>query len=179
MSDELDDFIRDNQNEFDRIEQPDVEAFWTDFQEAKPKRRLFAKRWSLGIAAAILLLIGMFVLNQNKEIKRNLVIEDLEIDDPYLSEYKAILVSTLAAQDSLIKSMEISPEDHQEIFEQLEQLDEVVAQYREDLKKYGPSKKIIKNLLFCAKQRIQLYEILLHEIELKNNYEELDKETNI
>ncbi len=180
MNKSLDDFIKSNKEELDKIEQPDIELFWSDFQERKKGSRRQIPRWSvIAIAASLLLLIGTFLFYPKAETEGLMALEDLEINDPILAEYKAVLVSTLVSQDSLIKSLDIAQEEHVEIFEQLKQLDEVVAKYREDLKKYGPNKKIIKNLLFCAKQRIQLYEILLHEIELKNNYDELDKKQSI
>jgi len=180
MSESLDDFIKSNRDELDKVEQPDIEAFWADFQEHKKENRRQIPRWSfVAIAASLLLLIGTFLFYPRTQLEGTMALEELEINDPLLAEYKAVLVSTLVSQDSLIKSLEIAEEEHEDIFEQLKQLDEVVARYRADLQEYGPNKKIVKNLLLCAKQRIQLYEILLHEIELKNNYNELDEKQNI
>jgi len=174
MSESLDDFIKDNLSELDRMEEPDAEQFWADFQQGKKPV------WKpLAVAASLLLLIGFFIFQPTEPSEDPLALENLRNIDPQLAESHAILVSMLAEQDSLIKTMNIAPEEYQDIYDQLKELDKVTAKYKEDLKKYGPDRKIIKSLLECSKRRIKLYELLLHEIELKNYYDELDKKQSI
>lgn len=179
MSEDLEDFIKDNLNELDQVEQPDTEQFWADFQKVKKPAKRFSLWKPITIAASLLLLIGFFA-QQSKEVSTDpMAIENLRSIDPQLAEYQAILISTIAEQDSLIQSMNIAPEEYQDIYDQLKELDKVTAKYKEDLKKYGPDRKIIKTLLECSKRRIKLYELLLHEIELKTYYDELDKQQSI
>ena len=179
MNDSFEDFIKDNLRELDQVEQPDTEQFWLEFQKGKKPAKRFGLWKPMAIAASLLFLIGFFAFPSKTVSEDPMALENLRKIDPQLAEYQALLVSALAEQDSLLKTMNIATEEYQDIYDQLKELDQVTAKYREDLKKYGPDRKIIKNLLECSKRRIKLYELLLHEIELKTYYDELDKQQSI
>ena len=53
--DEIEKFVRDNEGQFDQIEQPDLNRLWADFN--KNKKSLVVKRriWMLAASIAILL----------------------------------------------------------------------------------------------------------------------------
>ena len=175
MSKELEKFIKANADTFNQVEQPDVEQFWSEFQEGRKPRRSIKRWYGLSIAASILLLLSLFFFHQPEPVEQDIAfIENLEEIDPQLAEYQAMLVSTLALQDSTIQALDIDSTKYEDIYLQLQELDELTQKYREDLKRYGPEKKIIKSLLKCSKQRIRLYELLLYEVELNSYHEKLE-----
>ena len=180
MNKKLENFINSNRRAFDQVEQPDALQFWVEFQ-AKRQASKRLNLWSaIGIAASILLAIGIFTLfDENEKEEPSWVIQNLHQIDPQLADYQAILITAMAVQDSTFESIGIDPATNESFSKQLKELDEITEKYREDLEKYGPNPKVIKSLLRCAKLRIRLYEILLFEIQLDTHYENLEYEEYI
>lgn len=181
MSDNFENYIKNNLDEFDSVESPDVDEFWNEFQD-EPGQKKIVRLWPvLVIAASIILLIGLFFFNPNKPTTDTAqwAIQNLKQNDPHLADYQAMLVSTMYQQDSLIKSLNVSPTEHQDIYQSLADLEEMEKEYMADLALDGSNEKIILALFKCAKQRIRLYELILYQLELKDYHEKLEHKIEI
>ena len=185
MSDHLENKIKDQLAELDSIEKLDIDLMWDDFRRRRtpqnPAKKAFLinARW-YAIAASITLLVSFFIFIQSdKNPNKYLIVSNLDEVDEDLAHYQNSLVLSMDAYASTLKSMNVKLEDFPDIEESLDQVERLAISYQNDLKKYGPDPKIIKAILKCSKQKVELYEILLYQLEIKNYHEKKSEKFKI
>jgi predicted CopG family antitoxin len=169
MSDRLEDFVKQNREQFD-LREPDP-SIWlkidTDRKEAAGERRPL--RW-LRIAAAVAMIFagstaGMYFLTGDRvEADRSseLYLEVLETEQYYsqmvsqrYDELKPFLASNPAANEMLSVDME--------------ELDEVYTELKEDLKDNASNPEVIEAMILNYRVKLEILEDLLIQLKEKEN----------
>jgi len=185
MNDPFEKKIRDHLDEFDQMEALDKDLMWSHFERKRQLGKTNKIHFKLNngwfaVAASITALLACLIIFQNQnKVHKNLIVNNLEHLDEGLVEYQASLVSSMDSYASTIKSLDVRFEEFPEISESLDQVERLAKSYQIDLKQYGPDPKIIKAILKCAKQKVELYEMLLYQIEIKKYHEKKNEKFKV
>ena len=181
-------FLSKNRQGLDHIEEPPVEAIWENIQKeinVPAKIRLLPKNgwqlhvghnWRWVIAASFALVISLLVWNiQQKEQK---AIAGVSIADfyPELAEQEKNYRQLIAQKEKAIGFSELDKIPFQEIFYELDLLEEIHREYLKDLPKYNTNDQLLKTLIKYYERKIQILERLSKEIEKKTHHENRNQE---
>jgi len=170
MSDRLEDFVRQNREQFDRRE-PDP-SIWLKINPAKvpvaKERR--SLRW-LRVAAAVAMIFagstaGIYFLTGDRaraeESFSEMYVEIRETEQYYsrmvserYSELKPYLLNNPAAEEMLIMDME--------------ELDQVYSELKEDLKDNASNSEVIEAMVLNYRVKLEILEDLLYQLKEKEN----------
>ena len=173
MSDRLEDFVKQQREQFDRHE-PDP-SIWlkidtgsrTDSMKAAPERR--SMRW-LRIAAAVAMIFagstaGIYFLTGDKaeaERSSGLYQEIMESE-----QYYSRMVSD--RYDELQPFLLSNPAAKQMLMDDMEELDEVYLELKDDLKDNASNPEVIEAMILNYRVKLEILEDLLIQLKEKEN----------
>jgi len=174
IMDNLERHIKNNQEALDQGEDLNIDAMWENFEnKSKPRRIIWIK---YAVAAAVsLLIVSSFLMLQVKEKSADELVNDhLAQVDIDLAKDHLQVVSMINQQDSLIHAIGISEELFPELFQQLQEMDELQMQMIQDLDKYQDRRNLIRSLLKHYERKSRILERMLYQYnkELKENNDE-------
>jgi len=170
MSDRLEDFVKQHREQFDLYE-PDP-SIWLKINPASAPviRERKPMRW-LRVAAAVAMIFagstaGIYFLTANKaetdQFSSELYMEIQETEDYYsqlvsrrYDELRPYLVNDPAAQEMLTADME--------------ELDEVYKELKEDLKDNASNPEVIEAMILNYRVKLEILEDLLNQLKEKEN----------
>ena len=172
MKIDLEKYVRDHRNQLDEIESLDLDQMWNSFDQKKqPIKKMFPWR-RLAAAVAVLLIGGIFYLNNVPEINHDeLVYQKLNEIDPSIADEQKSMTWLVAQQDSLIKNLGITELQYPELFKEIEVLDSLQMDYLNDLEDYRDRNNLIRTLLRHYQTKTRIFELMLNE------YDQQEKES--
>ncbi len=166
----IEEYIRKNRENLD-TERADEDYLWTGISQSFVKARRSKRMIVLKIAASVLLFIGLsYTVFELYTIRNNQVLI-LKNIDPILAQqevqyqkqinsYFNVLIKTNFDKTQLVTS-----------YSELDEIDDMIQHYYDDLKKHGPNPKILNSLMDLYQKKILVLDRMLNEIEKNKNYE--------
>lgn len=179
-SDQFEKLIRDNLDEFDRIEKVDTDASWQKFkskQGAVKVRRI--PRWLVYTAAACMIGLGGVFLGYNLLPEPEANFASIIEQDPVLFEIYNDMQTQINVQEKKIQAANVDKESYKELFDELNNLELLQSEFQKDIPGYGTERELIKVLLKNYERKARLLEILLKEIDKNSKYENLETNKSI
>lgn len=136
------------------------------------------RNWRWGIAASIVLAIGLYFLLPHKQA----VADAVQLADmlPEIAQQEANYQRLIAQKEGEIRLKEIDKEAFSEIFMELQLLEEIHNEYLQDLPQYEKNDHLVSTLLRYYERKIKILERLSREIEKKKmNHEKINSEKHI
>ncbi|MEM1321939.1 MAG: hypothetical protein AAGG75_16885 [Bacteroidota bacterium] len=173
--------IRQNREELDRIEQPDADRLWQAIQSEgppppPPPQQGGSRNWLWGLLLLITGLgIGYLLRPQLPPVPEQ---EPIELPRALLEEeqnYQQLVRQKMEA----INFAAINPTEYQEIFEELQLLEQSQEELKKDLPQFGHHERLIHTLMRYYERKIRILEILSKEIEKKEHHEKRSHEQSI
>lgn len=160
------------------IEEVDAEGLWTGIHHQLPKKRR-SVYWYAAAAVVALFAVGMVLKFQKPKVSPP------EYSFNSISDVSAELASIESDYEQQVneklQEIEASDIDSAElrfIYDELDLLTQLGAEYEEELKQMGPNEKIIQTILKCYERRLQLLDRLMQESDkLKNENRHENHET--
>ncbi len=182
----LENHVRKNRLELDRIEMPNKQKIWARIQKGlavehlttDDKRLLTVARrrkftlWSLGIAASLVLLFGVGLGYLMKPDAPPATEFNLANYAPGLERQEQSYQQLVASKMTELDLQNIDKEAFAEIFAELKQLDQEYDNWAEDVPQYIHEQELVDFLTRHYEQKIRILELLSKEIDKKANYEE-------
>ncbi|OFX85776.1 MAG: hypothetical protein A2W99_05610 [Bacteroidetes bacterium GWF2_33_16] len=166
----IEEYIRQNRNKLD-VENADEDFLWAGISQSfiKPKR---SKRMVvLQIAASVLLFIGLSYAVFELSIIRNnqeLILKNI---DPKLARQEAQFQKQINTYYNTLIKTNFDKDQLATSFNELQNIDDMIHQYSEDLKNHGANPKILNSLMDLYQKKILVLDRMLNEIEKNKNYE--------
>lgn len=169
--DKLEQFIIDHRKDFDDQEIP--EGLWDRIQKPSTKHYRSWKRWSMRIAAAVVIFAAAWFANDlSDQSRETLWAEDQEIPREDLEQYRLLLeaelfytsrikeakteLSTLAGNNKSIL---------QDINSDLDELDEVFEELKNDLRENGDNQEVIEAMIQNYRIKLEILEEMLRQMD--------------
>ncbi len=173
--------IRDHRDELDRIEKPDANNIWDGIQkgmqpEPPPKQPNWYRRLLWG---AIILALGWsigYFLQPKAEVEPE--VEAIEAPRALLEQEQNYQLMVRQKMEAL-NFEAIDREEYKEIFDELELLEHIQLESRNDIPSHGYQEKLIQTLMRYYERKIRILEILSKEIEKKEHHEKRHHEQSI
>lgn len=170
----IEEYIRKNRNQLD-IEHADEDYLWTGISHSinkNPRRKRF---FTLKIAAAIILVIGLsFITYQVTSLRNNQQLILAKID-PNLAKQEAHFQNQIKTYYEVLQKTNYDKDLLITDFNDLEYIDTLISKYSVDLKKHGPNPKLLNSLMDLYQKKIKLLSRMLNEIEKNKRYEKTKK----
>ena len=166
----IEEYIRKNRDQLD-IENPDEDYLWEGISQSfiKPKRTrpLFV----LKIAATLLIIIGLSYAAFELSIIRNnqeLILKNI---DPELAKQEAQFKKQIDLYYNELIKTNFNKNQLETNYNELQNIDDMIHQYSDDLKRFGPDPRILSSLMDLYQKKILVLDRMLNEIEKNKNYE--------
>jgi hypothetical protein len=171
--DKLEQFIRDNAQEFNNLEPP-VMAWETISQtlpapKQTPVRRLWPVAWK--VAAAILIFASAWMLNDYTDQKKNTKdnFSNTEVAaSPVLSELsdaEAYYTSQISSkQAELAKYARQNPEIIEDLKQEFKEMDKSKAELKKDLAESNADEKVIEAIILSYRVKLEILDQMLTEL---------------
>ena len=169
MNKNFDEYIKKNRNLLD-VDEPDDDLIWQGISGRLEKKKTFFSFWKVA-AAILILLTGAYFISRKAQPDQESVSVTLASISPELATQEKSFFLIIDQKLKELEESEINREAYAPFFEELEILDELNAEYLEDLNSGPVSPRLISALLRYYEQKIRILEQLLMEIE-KNKYHE-------
>lgn len=168
--------IKEQRDELDQIERVDEGLLWQNIQtdlgvkkEAKVIRSSrFLQMYAVAASVAILILAG-WILFANKNTLPKEVIATQEFVPRFEEEEK--YRETVAEKKQVLNFEEINRSDYQDIFQELDLLENVHQEFKEDLPEVMGEERAVNVLQKYYERKLRILERLSKEIEKKSEYE--------
>jgi hypothetical protein len=174
MKDRLEDFVRQNREEFD-VREPDPSLWLRINPQNTPVRKDRRLRWIRYAAAAAVLFAGIsagiyFISGTGtaeKNLYGSLYREIIEAEAYYTSMFDQ-------KYNELKPYISDSPEIQEELNYDLNELDQIYAELREDLKDNVGNPEVLEAMIQQYRTKVEILEDLLNQLKEKENkdYEE-------
>lgn len=169
MNKNFDEYLKKNRNLLD-VDEPDDDLIWQGISGKLEKKKSFFSFWKVA-AAVLILLTGAYFISRKAQPVQESVSVTLASISPELATQEKSFFLIIDQKLKELEEREINKEAYASFFEELEILDELNAEYLEDLNTGPVSPRLISALLRYYEQKIRILEQLLMEIE-KNKYHE-------
>jgi len=170
MSDRLEDFVKQHQEQFD-LHEPDP-SIWLKINPANAPagRDRTPLRW-LRVAAAIAMIFagstaGVYFLTGNRadtdQLSNEMYLEVLETEQYYshMVSQRYDELKPYLASDPVVKEMLTSD---------MEELDEVYTELKEDLKDNASNPEVIEAMILNYRVKLEILEEILNQVKEKEN----------
>jgi len=191
--DPLEEFILDNREELDRIEEIEQEAIWQRIAggfEQKTTLRVVEKKispwqisigrnWLITMAATFALCIGVglwFVKGTDTATSPSIPLADFS---PELAEEQARYMALISQKKEEIGFDQVDRKAFQEVFEELKLLEDIHGEYLNDLPSYLAKEEVIHTLTKYYERKIRILERLSREMEKHYQQEKRKNEKRI
>lgn len=180
----LEDFIKNNQSDFKEVESPSIERMWKGVQDdlkgkKEPSVFTIRKTHFFAIAASILLLIGFLSGSLWQRSNSTPTPNSLADLSPELAKKEAEFQKLIAQKEAEIGLNQLGKEAFQDIFEELELLENIHKEYQKDIPSYGQNDQLIETLIKYYEQKIRILERLSKEIEKLKYHEKRNSEKRL
>ncbi len=153
------------------VDSPDDDLLWKGIQAGMNKKRTLNATIFWKVAAIFLFVVSTTYVVYNEANKSKYT--ELSDISPELKKQETELIDTAQAKWKLIKTSGSDLSQLQFLLEELDQLDEIYASYKSDLKEDGANEFIVHALLDYHTKKIRILDNILHEIEKQNKDEEI------
>ena len=170
MKKNLEKYLKKKRSTLD-VDTPDDDLLWQGIQSGMHKKRTLNAAIFWKVAAIFLLVVSTTYVVYNETNKSKFAV--LANVSPELKKQEAELIDTAQAKWKLIKTSGSDLSQLQFLLEELDQLDEIYASYKSDLKEDGANEFIVRALLDYHAKKIRILDNILHEIEKQNKDEEI------
>ncbi len=180
MSDDrLKKFIQQHKADFEQVEKPDLNRLWSDFNKGQKTKVIHWQFWSIAASVAILLtvsagLIGYYLGGTSQPTLAQILAEDDQTAEQY-----ATLIKEISLREEQIVAKNIQKEEYVELFQAIDELDDIQKLYEADLASHTNERALIKSLLRQYEKKSRLLELLLFEFEKKSKNEDRDHFTRL
>ena len=168
METNFENYLKNERTSLD-IETPDDDFIWAGIQsDLKPKRTFQFLSWK---AAAIILLalISGYVLNSVLNPTPKVVQFSLADISPEYAKQEQVYQASIQERWAQIKQTDYKPAEFADIFKEIDELELLKAESLRDFKELGGNPRMVKTLFEYYEIKIRLLEIMLAEIEKKEN----------
>lgn len=166
----IEEYIRKNRDKLD-TEKPDEDYLWTGISQSFMKPKKTKRFYIIRIAAAALILITLTYTGfELATIRKNqqLILSKI---DPVLAQQEAQFQEQINSYYKILHQTKFDKNQLVTNYSELQNIDEMIQQYSEDLKKHGPNPKILNSLMDLYQKKILVLDRMLNEIEKNKNYE--------
>ena len=185
--DKLDQFIKQQRAAFDEVEEPESDLIWMGIQsklhpdnKGRPQRGLVVlpRSWALGMVASIVILLALsiWLIMSPKLEEPPIAIEEYL---PEIAAQEATFKERIAEKEAEIGFATIKPEEFNEIFIELQLLEEIRSEYLKDVPEFNHKDQLVEVLIKYYERKIQILERLSNEIEKKKKHEKFHREKSI
>ena len=175
MRDRLENFIKQNRDQFDR-EVPNLKV-WGNIEKRldPPKAKRITMRSIMGIAASVIILLGVGALGGQYFFGNGSNGSGIDIpDDPVIAKMELDFQKRINQKRAQLASYnyDISVNDD------LKDLDETLAELRKELKNVpkGSEEQIVEAMIKNYETKIKILEIVLDKIDSNNSKKKEDNE---
>ena len=169
MNSNFDEYIKKNRNLLD-VDEPNDDLIWLGINNKQTKKKSFFSLWKIA-ATILILLAGAFYLSRIIQADKQAVSMTLASISPELANQEMSFFLVIDKQLEEIEKSKINKETYAPFFDELKILDELNAEYLEDLNTEPVNPRLISALLRYYEQKIRILEQLLMEIEKTKNHE--------
>jgi len=166
----IEEYIRKNRENLD-TERADEDYLWTGISQSFIKAKRSKRMVALKIAASVLLFIGLsytvielYTIRNNQE----LILKNI---DPILAKQEAQYKKQINTYYDLLIKTNFDKNQLETNYGKLDEIDNMIQHYYDDLKKHGPNPKILNSLMDLYQKKILVLDRMLNEIEKNKNYE--------
>lgn len=176
MNRDLDKYINENRLEFDQVESFDMEETWMNIQLDKTSKNtrndthLSRFLWLFGSIFLFSCLLWAWNSYQKSPLKQE--IANLPID---MIETHESLISRVNSSEKKLEEYEFQSSDFDEIMNEIKQLEEQKSIFLHDYNKTGNKEQYARILLKHYERKARIIELLLYEINKKENDEKINK----
>jgi len=171
--DQFEEFLRKHRDELD-VEEPNVDAIWEGVRKQTGRRRSLPVRWMA--AASVALLIGALIfygLSSNSRIEDPDDIVGLPPDEnPAFAAEEAKMIQLVKDKEANLNLSALDRQKYHDIFVELNLLEELHAEFKNDLPEFGEKDKLLKTLMKNYERRLQVLDRLSNEMERREKEEE-------
>ncbi|OFX20963.1 MAG: hypothetical protein A2041_05560 [Bacteroidetes bacterium GWA2_31_9b] len=174
----IEEYIRRNRDKLD-IEKPDEEYLWAGISQSFIKQKKSKQFYIVRIAAIALILITItYAGYEFTTIRKNqqLILSKI---DPVLAQQEEQFQEQINSYYKLLHQTNFDKNQLVTNYSELQNIDDMIQQYSEDLKKHGPNPKILHSLMDLYQKKILVLDRMLNEIEKNKNYENDKSQTQI
>lgn len=168
MKTNFEDYLKIKKTSLD-VETPDDDFIWAGIQRDLNAKKTFQfLSWK---AAAIILLALMsgYVLNSVLNPSPKVVQFSLADLSPEYAEQEQVYQASIQERWNQIKQTDYKPDDYTDIFNEIDQLENLKAESLKDFEELGGNPRMVKTLFEYYEIKIRLLEIMLAEIEKNKN----------
>ncbi len=166
MKTNFEESLRKNRTLLD-VEEPDDDFIWSGIQaELKPKHSFQFFSWKAA-AVILLALISGFVLRSVLDTRPKVYQVSLADISPEYAEQEQFYQASIKEKWDQIKVDNLKRDDFSDIFNELDQLEQIKAESLKDLAELGGNPRLVKTLFEYYEIKIRLLEIMLAEIDKK------------
>lgn len=168
MKSKFENYLKENRNALD-VEHPDDDFIWAGIQaELKAKKSFSVMSWKMA-AIFLLALICGFVLNSVlNPVPKMLQLTLADIAPEYAAQ-EQFYQTSIQEKWEQINTKDFKHTDYTKIFNEIDQLEELKAETFNDFEELGGNPRMVKTLFEYYEIKIRLLEIMLAEIDKKNN----------
>lgn len=163
--------------ELEQIEQPDQQAIWSGVQQRlgmKP-RRFYQNPWLRAIAASVAIILiasagwwaHRLLYGYSEQIPMTNLSPQLQAE---IQQYQQLVDQ----KERELRLENIDRDAFGEVLLELESLDSVQAEFRQDFQALPKNERTVQTLLRYYEQKIRILELLSKEIQIKKNEQERD-----
>lgn len=182
-NDQLKNWVDQNRKTFDEIEEPDLDNIWKQMPQSKVLQSKMAQSnkevnrlpWII-VALLSISVIGLIVVNTKLKIENANPIEEYFVHFPDQKIHRDELVFFVSQKEKAVAKAGIKQEDYNEIYAELEELDQIQSDLKIDFEKFDEKEKMMEMLFKYYERKARILEILLKEIEKKNKHEKNNHE---
>lgn len=153
------------------IEDLDTEGLWTGIHDHLPQRKR-PRYWYAAAAAAVIALVAVGILlkpNQPDTTTTYAQIETISDISVELASLESNYEAQVAQKLQEIEQSDVDSAELRFIYDELDLLNQLGAEYEQELKEMGPNEKIIQTILKCYERRLQLLDRLMQESDKHKN----------
>lgn len=191
--DPLEEFILDNREELDRVEEIEQEAIWQRIaggveqkttlsvveKKASPWQISIGRNWLITMAATLALCIGVglwFIKGTDTATSPQIPLAEFS---PELAEEQARYMALINQKKAEIGFDQVDRKAFQEVFEELKHLEDIHGEYLNDLPSYLAKGEVIHTLTKYYERKIRILERLSREMEKHYQQEKRKNEKRI
>ena len=193
--DQLEKYIRENQEALDRIEPVDADALWerlqkpqTKLRAIRPERRSggwqlqIGRNWILTAAATVLLLVGVSVwtfVQDDPASSREMAAVRIQDYYPELADEETAFRRTIARKEAELGISELDRQQFVDIFHELDELEKIHREQLQDLPEVFDNEEWVRTLMQYYEQKLRILEHLSREIDKQEQLEEREQARSI
>ncbi|MEZ4994786.1 MAG: hypothetical protein R2824_30495 [Saprospiraceae bacterium] len=192
--DQLEEYIRANRQELDRIEPVDADALWERMQQPNAKVRVLkpksnsgwdihiGRNWRLAIAATIALTLGIagwLYVQSDVEDHRSMAAYSIEDYYPHIADEERDFRRTIAQRESELGLNQLERQDYIDIFNELDELENIHRQQLADLPEVFDNEEWVRTLMQYYEQKLRILEQLSREIDKRRRLEAREEARSI